>query len=148
MSNLVYQNDSYTGNPVPQTSTGNAADVNVASGAVGIDPAQNVISNQLFKLNSPNMRLPITSTALVAVAIGSGGSIRLVNEGPNACFVAVGNAAGVLAVVPGTGATLLGTVVLAGEDVTFSRDSAAGFLSAICLSNQTATLNVSIGEGA
>lgn len=44
MSNLVYQNDSATGNPVPQTSTDNAADVNIKSGLVGFDPFNNGVS--------------------------------------------------------------------------------------------------------
>jgi hypothetical protein len=45
MANLSYQQDS-NGNSVAQTQTGpdGAADVNVASGVVGIDPASNLIA--------------------------------------------------------------------------------------------------------
>lgn len=44
MSNVTYQNDSVTGNPKPQTQTDGAADVNVVSGSLSIDPTQNSVS--------------------------------------------------------------------------------------------------------
>lgn len=58
MSNLVYQNDSATGNPKPQTQTDGAADVNVASGSVAVDQTVPGFSNN--NTLSPNA-LPSTS---------------------------------------------------------------------------------------
>ncbi len=53
MANLVYQNDSVTGNPKPQTQTDGAADVNIASGAVGIDSSAPGVTNAVTLAANP-----------------------------------------------------------------------------------------------
>lgn len=149
MSNVTYQNDE-SGSPQPQTQTGaeGAADVNIASGAVAIDPSGNIIRNQLFPINALTARYSVTATVMAAAQLPiNGSSVRLVNEGPNTCYVAVGGS-GVAAGVPTSTPSANATPLLAGEDVTFWRNTASGtYISAICATNQTAVLNVSTGEG-
>jgi len=93
-----------------------------------------------------------TSTALPAI----GNCIRLVNEGPNQCFVSIGTGAQT-ATLPNATPTATSTPVLAGEDVILSipsptNDSNTGAatplnISAICRASGTATLCVQVGEG-
>lgn len=96
-----------------------------------------------------------TQTALTAVALPvgtdvttAGNSIRVVNEGPNICFIALG-ASTVLATLPTTGAGVTTCIpVLSGEDVILSRSPTSDrFISTVCRSSGTATLTVSVGEG-
>lgn len=63
----------------------------------------------------------------------SGNSLRVVNEGPNAAFIAVGDtSAAAIAVLPVDGG-VLSCFVAAGADVTFSiPNDTAKFVSAIC----------------
>lgn len=96
-----------------------------------------------------------TASALTAVALPVGvdtttvgNSIRIVNEGPNICFIAMG-ASNVAATLPTTGAgTTTCIPVLSGEDVILTRSPLVDkFISTICRASGTATLTVSIGEG-
>lgn len=105
----------------------------------------------LFSARAPGISVSATAAALSAVALplGSGNSIRIVNEGPNHVFIALG-ASSVAATLPTTGAgTNTCTCVLAGSDVTLRREpSTDGYISTICRAAGTATLSVYIGEGA
>ncbi len=93
-----------------------------------------------------------TSTALPAV----GSTIRLVNEGPNHCYVSIGTGSQTATVPSGTAAATA-TPVLAGSDVSFTiprpadqtknTTATALNISAICSGSGTATLNVQVGEG-
>lgn len=96
-----------------------------------------------------------TASALTAVAlpVGAdtttvGNSIRIVNEGPNICFIAMG-ASTVLATLPANGAGVTTCIpVLSGEDLILTRSPLVDrFISTICRSSGTATLTVSVGEG-
>lgn len=53
MSNVTYQNDISTGNPKPQTQTEGAADVNVASGSVGLDNSVPGVTNAVTLAANP-----------------------------------------------------------------------------------------------
>lgn len=64
MANVTYQIDGNTNQSVPQTSTDGAADVNIASGAVGIDPGQNTVSIG-------------TKASSADAAIGTGGAAQV-----------------------------------------------------------------------
>lgn len=97
-----------------------------------------------------------TSTALPAV----GNSIRLVNEGPNTCFVSIGTGTQT-ATLPNATPTKTSTPVLAGEDLILTipkpeatADGTGAFtaptplnISAICRAAGTATLDVQVGDG-
>lgn len=103
-----------------------------------------------FSAASPGITVAATASALTAVALptGSGNKVRIVNEGPNICFVALGGAS-VAATLPTTGAGVTTCdAVLAGEDIILSRSTLAHtFISTICRASGTATLSVYVGEG-
>lgn len=92
-----------------------------------------------------------TDSSLTAVVLptGAGNQVRVVNEGPNVCFFALG-AAGVTATLPTTGNGVKTCVaVLAGEDIILTRSPLVDlYISTICRSGGTATLSVYVGEGA
>ncbi len=74
MSNVVYQNDIATGNPVPQTSTGNAADVNIVSGQVQIDATNNAVT---LEANATGGPLNATTTVYAASLLVKAGPGKL-----------------------------------------------------------------------
>ena len=104
----------------------------------------------LFSDRAPGISVSATAVALTAVALphSDGNSIRIVNEGPNIVFVALG-ASDVLATLPATGAgTRTCTPVLSGADVVLRRDPQIDkFISTICRAAGTATLTVHIDVG-
>jgi hypothetical protein len=73
-------------------------------------------------------------------------TVRLVNEGPNRCYVALGGSS-VAATVPTGTAAATATPVLAGEDIILSLSPSQTYISAICRASETATLIVQNGEG-
>ena len=109
-------------------------------------------TNQPFTAQASAYGISVTATASTSQALPSiGNVIRLVNEGPNNCYVSIGTTAQT-ATVPGTGLankTVTSTPILAGSDVTFCVPSTTTALniSAICRSSATATLIVQCGEG-
>ena len=112
-------------------------------------------TTQPFSATALGITVAATSSALTAVAVpvgsditNSGNSIRIVNEGPNICFIALGTSA-VLATLPTTGAGVTTcTPVLAGEDIILTRSPLVDrFISTICRAAGTATLTVQVGEG-
>ena len=105
---------------------------------------------QPFSCSSPAITVAATAAALTAVALplSKGNVTRIVNEGPNIVFIALG-ALAVLATLPTTGnGTGTSTPVLVGEDVVFSRNPDVElYISTICRAAGTATLTVQCGEG-
>lgn len=106
--------------------------------------------NILFSDRAPGITVAATAAALSAVALplSDGNSIRIVNEGPNIVFVALG-ASDVAATLPTTGAgARTCTPVLSGSDVVLRRDPMVDkFISTICRAAGTATLTVHIDVG-
>lgn len=112
-------------------------------------------TTQPFSATALGISVAATASALTAVALPvgvdtttSGNSIRIVNEGPNVCFVALGTSA-VAATLPTTGAGVTTcTPVLAGEDIILTRSPLVDrYISTICRASGTATLTVQVGEG-
>lgn len=112
-------------------------------------------ATQPFSATALCITVAATSSALTAVALPvgadvttAGNSIRIVNEGPNICFVALG-ASNVAATLPTTGVGVTTcTPILAGEDIILSRSPLVDrFISTICRAAGTATLTVQVGEG-
>ena len=103
----------------------------------------------LFSAQAQGIAISATSTASTSVALPSkGNSIRLVNEGPNNCYVSIGTGTQT-AVLPGSSALATCVCVLVGEDATFSIPNTTVLnISAICRASQTATLLAYTGEGA
>ena len=112
-------------------------------------------TTQPFSATALGITVAATSSALTAVALpvgadttNSGNSIRIVNEGPNICFIALG-ATNVAATLPttGTGVTTC-TPVLSGSDIILTRSPLVDrYISTICRAGGTATLTVQVGEG-
>ena len=102
-----------------------------------------------FTATAKGITVAATASALSAVALpGSGNQVRIVNEGPNICFVALG-ASSVAATLPTTGAGVTTcTPVMAGEDIILTRSPLVDlYISTICRASGTATLTVHVGEG-
>jgi len=105
-------------------------------------------AQNLFSAQSKTILVAATTTASTSVAMpAAGNTVRLVNEGPNNVYVAIG-ATAQTATLPAAGAgTATCTPVLVGGDITLSiaADSAQQ-ISAITRTG-TASLNIQVGEG-
>lgn len=117
-----------------------------------------------FTAQALTLPISVTATASASTALPAvGNSVRLVNEGPNHCFVSIGTAAQT-ATLPNATPTATSTPVLAGEDIilTIPKPEATSApdtpsakwtaptplnISAICRASGTATLCVQVGEG-
>lgn len=102
---------------------------------------------QPFTAQSNTINVAATTTASTSQPLpGLGNAIRIVNEGPNIAYVAIG-ASAQTATLPSTTAAATCTALLAGSDNTFTIPNVAGLqISAICRTG-TATLDVQVGEG-
>jgi hypothetical protein len=105
-----------------------------------------------FTANAPGIQLTATTTASASVALpflqgAPGDTLRIVNEGPNNAYIAVGRGAQT-ATVPGANQATTCTPVLAGSDVSFQISAAESDLqiSAITATG-TAVLDVQVGTG-
>ena len=109
--------------------------------------------NRPFDAKASTFSVAVTSTATTAKSMSltpqaMETTIRLVNEGPNRCYIAVGGSAVVATVPDGTTATATCTPVLGGEDIVLCNlQPGDTHISAVSRSNETATLIVSIGGG-
>lgn|SRR3990167_3296860 len=111
---------------------------------------------QMFSASAQSISISVTATASTSVNLpGIGTSVRLVNEGPNRCYVSIGSGSQTATVPDGT-AVATATPVLAGADVILGVQNppspASGNptplqISAVCRTGETATLIVQCGEG-
>lgn len=106
-------------------------------------------ATQPFSAQALTLPISVTATASTSVLMpNDGNSVRLVNEGPNHCFVSIGEGAQT-ATLPNATPTSTSTPVMAGEDVILSIPVSTTLqISAICRAAGTATLDVQVGEGA
>lgn len=104
-----------------------------------------------FSVQAQTFGISATGVASAAVQMGvRANGVRIVNEGPNVAFVAIGNSAAVLATVPGAApGAVTSTPVPPGTDQIFSMgfDAAPNWVSAICRNGGTAALSITPGEG-
>jgi P pilus assembly chaperone PapD len=102
-----------------------------------------------FTAQAACRNLAVTTTASASITLpGTGSVVRIVNEGPNHAYVAIGINTQT-ATVPTTTPTFTSTPILAGTDSTFTIPDGNGVkmqLSAIC-GTGTATLDIQVGEG-
>lgn len=100
----------------------------------------------LFSAQSKVTTVSVTTTASAAVQLSNpGNTLRVVNEGPNAAFIAVDDRSTVTATVPSNGVTT-SCYVAANADVTFSiPNDSAKYVSAICRTG-TAVMEFYAGE--
>ncbi len=105
----------------------------------------------LFPANAKTLPISVTDSSgssSDAALPNTGNYIRLVNEGPNTCFVSIG-VGSQTAALPNSTPTATSTPVLAGEDVILGIPPTANLhIAAICRASGTATLDVQVGEGA
>jgi hypothetical protein len=106
---------------------------------------------EIFPCRTPTLAIAVTATSSTSAALpGSGKIVRLVNEGPNNCYVSIGSGSQTATVPPTSNPVATCTPVLAGEDVIFNiptNGTTALQIAAICRASQTATLLVQVGEG-
>lgn len=102
-----------------------------------------------FRADQSSFSISVTSTASTGAAFGNAPAVnsdnttvRIVNEGPNRAYIAVGSST-VAATVPSGTAASTATPILPGEDITVSVIPGHTHISAICRSSETATLIVS-----
>lgn len=105
----------------------------------------------IFPARALTLPISVTATASTTAALPAlGKTVRLVNEGPNICFVSIGNGSQT-ATLPNSTPTATSTPVLAGEDIILSIPepllTTPLSISAICRASGTATLDVQCGEG-
>jgi hypothetical protein len=102
-----------------------------------------------FSAQAKTLDISVTSTASTSIALPSmGGSIRIVNEGPNYCFVSIGSGAQT-ATLPHASVPVATCTPVPVGDITLSippTDTALN-ISAVCRASQTARLSVQVGEG-
>lgn len=100
-----------------------------------------------FSAQAKTLPISVTSTASTSAALpASGNVVRLVNEGPNVCFVSIGSG-DQTATLPNATPTATSTPVAVGDCVLGIPNSAVLNISAVCRASQTATLSVQVGEG-
>lgn len=100
-----------------------------------------------FSAQCLTLPISVTATASTSVALpATGNTIRLFNEGPDVCFVAIGVGAQT-ATLPNSTPTATSTPVYPG-DTSLSIPAVSGLqISAITRATKTATLDVQVGEG-
>lgn len=98
----------------------------------------------------PSKTLPIAATDVASSSTSlpnKGNTLRVVNEGPNVAFIAIGSGTQV-ATLPNATPTFTSIPVIVGE-TTFGIDPSIVLnISSICRSSQTAQLDFQVGEGA
>jgi hypothetical protein len=105
----------------------------------------------IFPCRTPTLAIAVTATSSTSAALpGSGRIVRLVNEGPNNCYVSIGSGSQTATVPPTSDPVATCSVVLAGEDLIFSipqNGTTPLNIAAICRATATATLLVQVAEG-
>lgn len=106
------------------------------------------MNQQLFSAQATAFALTGAPAASAAVAIPfSANAIRIVNEGPNVMFVAIGDSS-VSATLPGAvPGTRTSTPVLPSSDVTLGMAAGQQYISCICRAAGSAVATVQPGEG-
>lgn len=100
-----------------------------------------------FPAAALGLQVNATTTASTAVNLPSkGGSVRVVNEGTVAAFVAI-SADGSNAVLPGAGALRTSATILPGTDSVFRIDSSVWLQISAITRSGTTTLQVYVSEG-
>lgn len=101
-----------------------------------------------FTAQTKTLGISATSTSSTSIALpGSGNTVRLVNEGPNICFISIGTGAQTATLPHASVPVATATPVPVG-DISLSIPSVTGLeIAAVCRATQTAVLSVQVGEG-
>lgn len=101
-----------------------------------------------FYANTKTLGISATSTSSTSIALpGQGNVVRLVNEGPNICFVSIG-AGSQTATLPHASVPVATSTPVPVGDISLTIPASEVFnIAAICRASQTAALSVQVGEG-
>lgn len=106
------------------------------------------MNNNLFSAQATTIALTANATASAAALLPfSCSTIRIVNEGPNVMFVAVGDSAVAATLPQAAPGNMKATAVLPSSDITMGIAAGAQYISAICRAAGTAVASVQTGEG-
>ena len=101
-----------------------------------------------FSAQAKTLDISVTSTASTSTALpGAGPCVRLVNEGPNQCWVSIGSGAQTATLPDATTPVATCTPVAVGDCVLGIPSSATLNISAVTRASQTARLSVQVAEG-
>lgn len=101
-----------------------------------------------FNAQAKTLDISVTSTASTSTALpGAGSTVRIVNEGPNYCWVSIGSGTQTATLPDGSTPTATSTPVPIGDISLSIPDGSTLNISAICRASQTARLSVQVGEG-
>lgn len=101
-----------------------------------------------FSAQSKTLGISVTATSSTSIALpGAGNVVRLVNEGPNICFVSIGSGSQT-ATLPHASVPVATSTPVPVGDISLSIPASATYeIAAICRASQTAALSVQVGEG-
>lgn len=101
-----------------------------------------------FSATPKTLGIAVTATSSTSIALpGTGNTLRLVNEGPNICFVSIGSGSQT-ATLPHTSVPVATSTPVPVGDISLTIPPVSGLeIAAICRSSQTAALSVQVGEG-
>jgi hypothetical protein len=101
-----------------------------------------------FTAQTKTLSISVTSTSSTSIALpGTGNTVRLVNEGPNICFVSIGTGSQTATLPHASVPVATATPVPVG-DISLSLPGDAVYnIAAVCRATHTAVLSVQVGEG-
>lgn len=106
------------------------------------------MSLSAFNAQAKTLDISVTSTASTSIALpGTGGSVRIVNEGPNICFVSIGSGTQTATLPHSSVPVATSTPVAVGDCVLSIPVDAVYNISAITRASQTARLSVQVADG-
>lgn len=103
----------------------------------------------LCSAQSKTLDISVNSTASTSGALPgvAGNTLRIVNEGPNVCFISVGTGTQTATLPSNSTPTATSTPVYPGDTSLSIPNDQVYNISAICRANQTARLSVQVTEG-
>lgn len=101
-----------------------------------------------FSAQAATLDISVTSSASTSTALpNKGNTIRVVNEGPNVCWMSIGSGTQT-ATLPATSSPVSTCTPIPVGDITLGIPNDAVYnISTICRASQTARLSVQVGEG-
>lgn len=101
-----------------------------------------------FSAITKTLGISVTATSSTSIALpGTGNVVRLVNEGPNICFVSIGSGSQTATLPHASVPVATATPVPVGDISLSIPNDTAYNIAAVCRASQTAALSVQVGEG-
>lgn len=107
-----------------------------------------MINVQPFSAQAKTLDISVTASASTSTALpAQGNTLRVVNEGPNVCFVSIGSGTQTATLPSSSVPVATCTPLMPGDTSLTIPGDAVYNISAICRASQTARLSVQVGEG-